>query len=131
MMRAAYVMIATLAALAICTVTACGAPETPEDASIDTFELSEAEMLASGREIVETQCASCHAIGEVGQSPREDAPPLRTVLATYAPEALAEDFREQVHVGHPDMPDFDFGPIGTDHVLAYLKSIQVADPSEE
>ena len=27
-------------------------------------------------------------------------------------------------MGHPDMPDFEFGPKGTDEVVAYLKSIQ-------
>jgi len=111
-------------AAALCGLASCGAQDGPVSNQADTFELSEPEMIASGREIVEAQCVMCHAIGANDQSPRTDAPPLRTVLANYAPEALADDFREGVHVGHPDMPDFDFGPIGTDHVLAYLISIQ-------
>lgn len=120
-----------VAAAAILGLSACGAQTERDPTTSDTFELSQAEMIESGREIVEAQCIICHAIGGDDQSQRPDAPPLRTVLATYAPEALAEDFRERVHIGHPDMPDFDFGPIGTDHVLAYLVSIQAPQTLEE
>jgi len=83
-----------------------------------------ADMIADGKSIVEMQCAGCHAVDNEGVSPRADAPALSTVLATYDAEALATDFREHIHVGHPDMPDFDFGPLGTDALLAYLQSIQ-------
>ena len=107
------------------SVSACGAEVRPVGNPEDTFELPELDQIESGREIVEAQCSSCHAIGLDDQSPRLDAPPLRNILANYPPDALAEDFRERVKIGHPDMPDFDFGPIGTDHVLAYLISIQV------
>lgn len=109
----------------------CGSQDDSTQNQTDTFELSQFEMIESGREIVEMQCATCHATGADDESPRSDAPPLRLVLANYAPEALADDFRELVHVGHPDMPDFDFGPIGTDHVLAYLVSIQDAPADTE
>ncbi|MHA7901487.1 MAG: c-type cytochrome [Henriciella sp.] len=112
-------------------LSACGATESSIDNEADTFELSDIDMIESGREIVEAQCISCHAVGLNDRSPRSDAPPLRTVLAGYPPEILAEDFRERVHVGHPDMPDFEFGPIGTDHVIAYLISIQDAETSIE
>ena len=108
-------------------LVACGVEEDLNGLQSNAFELSEADMIANGREIVELQCMTCHAVGTDDRSPRSDAPSLRTVLDNYAPEALAEDFREHIHVGHPDMPDFDFGPIGTDHVLAYLKSIQATD----
>ncbi len=84
----------------------------------------EAELISEGRAIVAANCSSCHNFELTGDSPREDAPPLRTVLADYNAESLADDFRESIHVGHPDMPDFDFGPKGTDEVVAYLKSIQ-------
>ncbi len=118
--RIAY-LIAVIGTLAL---AGCGSQDDRTENQPDTFELSQFEMIENGREIVETQCATCHATGTDDESPRPDAPPLRIVLANYAPEALADDFRELVHVGHPDMPDFDFGPIGTDHVLAYLVSIQ-------
>ena len=122
---------AFIAAIGMCSLTACGAGGDASEDPSDTLELSNAAMIESGREIVKVQCATCHAIGKDDQSPRLDAPPLRIVLANYAPEALAADFREHIHVGHPDMPDFDFGPLGTDHVLAYLKSIQSAPERDE
>lgn len=121
---------ASIAFAAACALTACGPPSASVGDPSDTFELSAVDMIESGREIVESQCSVCHATGPDGQSPRADAPPLRTILADYPPDALADDFREHVHVGHPDMPDFDFGPLGTDHVLAYLRSIQVSDGGE-
>lgn len=118
------IIAALAAALAGLGLVSCGAQIDSVGDETDSFELSEIEMIENGAEIVETQCSFCHAVGVTGQSPRADAPPLRTVLADYPADVLAEDFREQVHVGHPDMPDFNFGPIGTDHVLAYLQSIQ-------
>lgn len=90
----------------------------------DVALTGEAAQIAEGLSIVQTNCASCHSIGVSGDSPRKDAPPLRTVLANYNAESLTDDFREHIHVGHPDMPDFDFGPKGSDEVVAYLKSIQ-------
>jgi mono/diheme cytochrome c family protein len=94
---------------------------TPGTEAGNEFDVSYLEM---GKEIAETHCAACHTIKPLGASPRADAPPLRTVLSTYNPSALADDFREHIHVGHPDMPDFDFTVLQTEGLLAYLTSIQ-------
>ncbi len=90
-------------------------------AAPDTFETS---YIAVGHEIAKENCASCHSLGAKDPSPRNDAPPLRTVLSLYNSEALADDFREHIHVGHADMPDFDFNVKETEALLAYLMSIQ-------
>lgn len=124
-----------LAGLAMAGLTACGGQDSaPEEAAApeagtagERADAADATLIEDGRDIVEAQCTSCHAIGAAEDSPRTDAPPLKTVLADYDPDALAEDFREGIHVGHPDMPDFEFGPIGTDAVLAYLISIRTDD----
>ena len=84
----------------------------------------DAPYIQLGQEITETHCAVCHTAGRIGASPRPDAPPLRTVLNNYNSEALADDFREHIHVGHPDMPDFDFSVKETEGLLSYLRSIQ-------
>jgi len=112
----------TLAGLAACS----GQQDTTQDAAPegDPAAPGNAALVENGRDIVETQCASCHAVGTEDESQRADAPPLRTVLADYDPGALADDFREGIHVGHPDMPDFNLGPKGTESVLAYLLSIR-------
>ncbi|MEP3892185.1 MAG: cytochrome c [Hellea sp.] len=90
----------------------------------NTVPTADTVQITEGLSIVTSNCGSCHNVGTAGDSPRVDAPPLRTVLANYNVESLADDFREHIHVGHPDMPDFDFGPKGTDAVIVYLKSIQ-------
>ncbi|MDP1555311.1 MAG: hypothetical protein Q8L84_07635 [Hyphomonas sp.] len=87
----------------------------------------DAESIADGRDIAVHQCSNCHGLDQ-DASLRNDAPPLRHVLSIYAPESLAEDFRAGIHVGHDDMPDFVFGDLGMDVLLAYLVSIQETPP---
>lgn len=87
-----------------------------------------AEEVELGRQIASSQCADCHGIDK--EDPRRtDAPALRYILADYDGDALAEDFRDGLKVGHPDMPQFQFGPKSTDLLLSYLISIQEPDPS--
>lgn len=86
----------------------------------------DASFLELGQQIVETHCTACHTASASGGSPRVDAPPLRVVLENYNPNALADDFREHIHVGHPDMPDYDFTVKQTEGLLAHLWSIQEA-----
>ena len=86
--------------------------------------------IADGKAIAETHCAICHGLDQ-DASLRADAPPLRYVLSLYSPENLAEDFRAGIHVGHETMPDFVFGDLGMDVLLAYLVSIQETPAIEE
>ena len=109
-------------------VTATPAPEATETPAEIAGE-SEAAMISDGRAIVEANCSGCHAIGSDDDSPRLAAPPLRFVLEELDREALSADFREGIHVGAVDMPDFDFGPLGTEAVFAYISSIQVSVPA--
>lgn len=96
-------------------------------ATNDVAHTETAQRLEYGQELVADNCAACHAVGREGDSPRADAPPLRIVLSRYNSEALLIDFVEHIHVGPSDMPDFDFGPKGSDAVVAYLQSIQVSE----
>ena len=102
---------------ALIAVSGCQAAQTPGN-------VQDPSQIQTGLEIVQTHCVACHTAATTGTSPRADAPPLRTVLSTYSPDALADDFREHIHVGHPDMPDFDFSVREIDGLLAYLRSIQ-------
>ncbi|MEO0881413.1 MAG: cytochrome c [Pseudomonadota bacterium] len=101
--------------------------ETPVSSSValnDDAALVEGDLVAQGRGIAERNCVSCHAIGPSGESPLPDAPPLRTVLGDFDIEALATDFREHISIGNDVMPEFDFGPLGTDALMAYLLTIE-------
>lgn len=77
----------------------------------------------TGREVAVGSCASCHAIDQDMISPREGAPPMRTLLERYDPDMLADDLIEGIRVGHDDMPHFDFDVRSADALIAYLKSI--------
>lgn len=102
------------------------APSEPLPPLFDAAELGipdDPDSIADGRNIAESHCAICHGMDQ-DASLRWDAPPLRYVLSIYPPDSLAEDFRNGIHVGHQDMPEFVFGPLGMDVLLAYLISIQ-------
>lgn len=118
-----YIVCAGLMALSV-ALSAC-----EQEAVNDLSGAAQAqlELVETGKQIAASDCAICHAIGREGSSPREDAPPLRVVLSGFAAEALAADFREHIHVGHQDMPDFEFDVDTTDALMAYLTSIQVAE----
>jgi mono/diheme cytochrome c family protein len=86
-------------------------------------------LAADGREIAETQCAQCHAVGSEGESPLREAPPFRTILTRYNADVLEEELIAGIRVTHP-MPEFQFNPQGTDALIAYLRSIQRPEESE-
>ncbi len=100
---------------------------TPEE-NLGLTGLPIAEEVELGRQIASSQCADCHGI-DMEDARRTDAPALRYILADYDGDALAEDFRDGLKVGHPEMPQFQFGPKSTDLLLSYLMSIQEPDPS--
>ena len=110
-----------------------GTPAEPAGPLFDAEALGipmDEASIADGKAIAETHCAICHGMGQ-DASLRADAPPLRYVLSLYSPENLAEDFRAGIHVGHETMPDFVFGDLGMDVLLAYLVSIQEPPAIEE
>jgi cytochrome c len=70
-----------------------------------------------------TNCAQCHAIGPVGESPLKIAPPFRTLHERYPIDDLAEAFAEGIVTGHPSMPQFKLDGAQIDDLLAYLKTL--------
>ena len=109
------------------------APEEPARPLFDGEALGipmDEASIADGKAIAQTHCAICHGLDQ-DASLRADAPPLRDVLSLYSPDNLAEDFRAGIHVGHETMPDFVFGDLGMDVLLAYLVSIQETPTLEE
>lgn len=96
-------------------------------ASLPQFALSE-EVLSPpaqrGLVFVRTNCARCHAIGKVGESPLRIAPPFRTLHERYPVESLQESLAEGIVTGHPTMPEFRLDPGQVADVIAYLKSLE-------
>lgn len=77
-----------------------------------------------GEALVTKYCARCHAVGRVGASAHEGAPPFRTLAHRYPIEELEEALGEGIVTGHPHMPEFRFSADHVGAIIAYLKSIQ-------
>jgi len=77
-----------------------------------------------GSVLVRANCASCHAVGRVGESPLKIAPPFRTLHERYPVEDLEEPLAEGIITGHPTMPEFRFDPGQVGDIIAYLKSLE-------
>jgi cytochrome c len=61
--------------------------------------------------IMRTNCARCHSIDKVSESPLKIAPPFRTLHERYPVESLEESLGEGIITGHPTMPEFRFDPV--------------------
>lgn len=77
-----------------------------------------------GLTFVQVNCAHCHAIDKVGDSPLAIAPPFRTLHQRYPVENLAQAFAEGIRTGHPTMPAFRLDPGQIRDVISYLKTLE-------
>ncbi len=82
------------------------------------------DRIKHGEELLQRDCARCHAIGLTGVSPHKQAPAFRTLGKRYPIESLEEALAEGIVSGHPDMPEFQYDPDDVGAIIAYLKSIQ-------
>ncbi|MGH1420932.1 MAG: hypothetical protein ACRBEQ_03875 [Hyphomonas sp.] len=114
-----------LATILACASTACLQTE-PRRVAGDA-PLS--QQIAEGRDIASHQCANCHGLDDA-EALRPDAMPLRRVLLVADADLLKANFETGLKMGHPDMPHFVFGPLGSDVLLTYLESIQEAPSAD-
>jgi cytochrome c len=77
-----------------------------------------------GQTFALTNCARCHSIDRVTQSPLKIAPPFRTLHNRYPVETLAEALAEGIQTGHPTMPEFRLDPDQIHDLLSYLKTLE-------
>jgi cytochrome c len=77
-----------------------------------------------GKTFALNNCARCHSIDRVTQSPLKIAPPFRTLHQRYPVETLAEAFAEGIVTGHPTMPEFQLDPDQIRDLLSYLKTLE-------
>ncbi|WP_310541337.1 cytochrome c [Phenylobacterium sp.] len=84
-----------------------------------------------GRDLVLKHCSRCHSLAPTGPSSEPSAPPFRDLHKRYPVENLGEALAEGILVGHPQMPEFRFGPDDVTAVIDYLNRIQsgTAKPS--
>jgi cytochrome c len=77
-----------------------------------------------GKTFALTNCARCHSIDRVTQSPLKIAPPFRTLHNRYPVETLAEALAEGIVTGHPTMPEFQLDPDQIHDLPSYLKTLE-------
>jgi cytochrome c len=77
-----------------------------------------------GKAYALSNCARCHSIDRVTQSPLKVAPPFRTLHNRYPVETLAEALAEGIQTGHPTMPEFRLDPDQIHDLLSYLKTLE-------
>lgn len=77
-----------------------------------------------GKTFALTNCARCHSIDRVTQSPLKVAPPFRILHKRYPIETLAEALAEGITTGHPSMPEFQLDPDQINDLLSFLKTLE-------
>jgi mono/diheme cytochrome c family protein len=78
-----------------------------------------------GKELLQSLCGGCHAVGVSGQSPHADAPPFRTFGDDKLYDNdLAKRLQDGLSTIHPDMPTFSFDREDAEAAVNYLKAIQ-------
>jgi mono/diheme cytochrome c family protein len=82
------------------------------------------EPAERGGALLEDHCASCHAVGKTGDSPRAAAAPFRTLSRSFEFDEFPQKLQNGLATGHPDMPEFKFSEDDARAVTAYLRSIQ-------
>lgn len=92
--------------------------------------LAQTSSVDRGRELVQRDCAMCHAVGPTGASPNPASPAFRDLNLRYPIDDLAEALAEGIIIGHPEMPQFQFSADDVADIIKYLKSIQTRQPAE-
>jgi cytochrome c len=77
-----------------------------------------------GKSYALANCARCHSVDRVTQSPLKIAPPFRTLHDRYPVETLAEAFAEGIYTGHAAMPAVELDPDQIHDLLSYLKTLE-------
>jgi mono/diheme cytochrome c family protein len=86
--------------------------------------------LADGASLLEEHCARCHSIAATGNSPLNQAPPLREMYLKYPIQQLESGFAEGMGSRHRGMPQIQFSIEEVAAILDYLGSITGIPPSQ-
>jgi len=82
------------------------------------------DPIARGRVLAQEFCGRCHAIGRTGNSPNEQAPPLRRIHKSVDLDEFIRQLLRGLLSGHPDMPVFKFDAADARAMRDYLRSVQ-------
>ncbi len=120
------ILSATALMLASCAPTG-EALTAPPPGPVTVKSETGANAVERGHRLVQTNCATCHAVERTGSSPYKPAPPFRTLVTYYDVDGLDEAFAEGIVVGHKGvqkMPEFQLTPDQIGDLIAYLHSLE-------
>lgn len=89
------------------------------------------QTIDAGRQLAETLCAECHAIGLDEESPFPPAPAFRDIAQRYSVWMLQEALAEGIVVGHDAMPVFVLSPTEIGQLLSYMEDVGVRSPAQD
>ena len=81
-------------------------------------------LLEQGRALAEANCARCHNLEKVGDSPYPAAPPFRVIAKMYKSSDIEEALVEGIVVGHPAMPEFEMTGEQAAAVAAFIDNLR-------
>lgn len=89
----------------------------------DALAEETAKRVATGKALVEANCARCHAVGPEGASPNAKAPPFRLLHQRHPLLALREPLTRGIVTPHDEMPRFAVTTADIDVIVAYINSL--------
>ena len=85
---------------------------------------AEAANVERGLNFALANCARCHSIDKVTESPFKIAPPFRTLHERYPVENLEKPLAEGIVTGHQNMPEFRLELDQVADFIAFLKTLE-------
>jgi cytochrome c len=76
-----------------------------------------------GLHVAARDCAGCHAIEKIGDSPRPGAPPFRDIRRRYNEISMQREFEAIREVGHYEMPPTPISLSDGRDLTAYIESL--------
>ena len=83
-----------------------------------------AQSAQRGLIFARANCARCHSIDKVTESPLKIAPAFRTLHNKYPVESLEESLGEGIVTGHQNMPEFRLERDQIGDFIAFLKTLE-------
>jgi tetratricopeptide (TPR) repeat protein len=80
-------------------------------------------FLEEGKQLVETNCARCHAVGATGPSPNPKATEFRLLQRSHPIQALREPLTRGIAAPHDEMPKFVLADADVDKIVAYINAL--------
>lgn len=78
--------------------------------------------IGRGRAYAERECARCHAITGIGESPNPAAPNFGSIRLRYVGPALERELEAIANVGHYAMPPLRTEPADRRDLIAYIEA---------